>query len=402
MGNLAFVWYERATGLAKLPDPKFISFKAVWAQHDNEYLPMQLQPVVLDQITRERYSQYMTEGSYFEFMEKFAEGGQTNILTVKDPSNYTLVDAVDARTANYLSFQVLKCEKETSGVECADFGENGEHLEAYLQQFSFGVINLLNFIDHGDEVEPFEGPIKFTDTWVRVEPLTLPEKNQFKMFVYSFVEQRITLEDSLFQIRSDPAKFELLNLDKRVLEVTYPQRKNYLALFNFGLGQEVKVEQRRVLSIPVLFGSVVGLQSFVIFFAGLLLEPYTDTMKSLSQVSLLYRKTKLDNKLIDESKAQDLSSNITLRPQVFVKLSLTFFQRFRQIFLRCCFCIALERDRKIKRFVDKGQDKLSKALDIRKIVYQQRYLNTLLRLEFRHVARSLMRLQRRETVIMTK
>ena len=75
----------------------------------------------------------MTEGSYFEFMEKFAEGGQTNIFTVKDPSNYTLVDAVDARTANYLSFQVLKCEKETSEVECADFGENGEHLEAYLQ-----------------------------------------------------------------------------------------------------------------------------------------------------------------------------------------------------------------------------------------------------------------------------
>ena len=109
-----------------------------------------------------------------------------------------------------------------------------------------------------------------------------------------------------------------------MLEVTYAQRKNYLALFNFGLGQEVKVEQRRVLSIPVLFGSVVGLQSFVTFFAGLILERYTGTMKSLSLASSLYRQTKPDNKPIDESSTLDLYRNITIRPMVFEKLKPTF------------------------------------------------------------------------------
>ena len=56
MGNLAFVWYNRYTGKAEIPDPKFISFKAMWAKHNQNYVPVEVQPATLEQITRKNYS----------------------------------------------------------------------------------------------------------------------------------------------------------------------------------------------------------------------------------------------------------------------------------------------------------------------------------------------------------
>ena len=77
-------------------------------------------------------------------MESVSLNGDTNILTIKDPSNYTLEDAVDSLTSRYLSFQVRKCENSTSRVQCADFGKNNEKLKAYLARFSFGILSLIN------------------------------------------------------------------------------------------------------------------------------------------------------------------------------------------------------------------------------------------------------------------
>ena len=85
-------------------------------------------------------------------MDSIYENGQTNIYTIKDPANYTLVDAIDARTARYLSFQVLKCENETSAVQCAYFGENNEFLKQYLSRYSLGLINLINYIDFSENM----------------------------------------------------------------------------------------------------------------------------------------------------------------------------------------------------------------------------------------------------------
>ena len=88
---------------------------------------------------------------------------------------------------------------------------------------------------------------------------------------------------------SEPSKFELLNLDSDYLEVNYPERKNYLALFRFGLSQEVRVERRKVLSFPVLFGDALGMKEFFTVFLGFVLSRYNETMHKLRQVSELYR-----------------------------------------------------------------------------------------------------------------
>ena len=37
-------------------------------------------------------------------MESVGSNGDTNILTIKDPKNYTLEDAVDSFNSRYLSF----------------------------------------------------------------------------------------------------------------------------------------------------------------------------------------------------------------------------------------------------------------------------------------------------------
>ena len=82
------------------------------------------------------------------------------------------------------------------------------------------------------------------DTWLRAQPLEVQENNVFTVHAYRFIEHRVTLQDSLMQMWSEPTSFELLNLDSDYLEVKYPERKNYLALFRFGLSQEVKIERR--------------------------------------------------------------------------------------------------------------------------------------------------------------
>ena len=66
-------------------------------------MPTEVEPVELEQVTRERYGKYMLEGSFFAYMDAISENGNTNILTVKDPQNYTLVDSIDSLDARYLS-----------------------------------------------------------------------------------------------------------------------------------------------------------------------------------------------------------------------------------------------------------------------------------------------------------
>lgn len=55
--------------MAVQPDPKFISFNAVWARHSEIYLPIEVQPVTLEPVTRENHGTFFNEGSFFEYME---------------------------------------------------------------------------------------------------------------------------------------------------------------------------------------------------------------------------------------------------------------------------------------------------------------------------------------------
>ena len=81
----------------------------------------------------------------------------------------------------------------------------------------------------------------------------------------------------------------MLNLDPKYIDLFKDEFKNVVALFNFGLGNEVKIENRTVKSLPVLFGDVLGLREFMTFFASMLLSYYTESAQSLSQVGDTFR-----------------------------------------------------------------------------------------------------------------
>lgn len=87
----------------------------------------------------------------------------------------------------------------------------------------------------------------------------------------------------------------MLNLEKQKFQVTYEKHENFLGFYAFGLGSKVIVEQRRVQSLPVLFGDIAGMKEFLMFFFSFLLERYTDSMKLFSYVDAIYRVTASDD-----------------------------------------------------------------------------------------------------------
>ena len=51
-----------------------------------------------------------------------------------------------------------------------------------MKKYSFGLINLLNFIDYGEEIEPFEGPVTHIDTWIRAKEIEVLDQNKFNAY----------------------------------------------------------------------------------------------------------------------------------------------------------------------------------------------------------------------------
>ena len=166
-GGLAFVWYDLIALRAVSPDPRFITFRAILAKNDEYYMPVEVQPVTLEKISRAEHSEFFAEGNFLEYMESLSADGLTDVLTIKDPHNYTLVDELDnIETSRYLSLFVQKCDNLTSSVPCAYFGESNEYLRAYLNRFTFGIISLVNQVDYESEIEPFKGPVAQISTWI--------------------------------------------------------------------------------------------------------------------------------------------------------------------------------------------------------------------------------------------
>ena len=82
--------------------------------------------------------------------------------------------------------------------------------------------------------------------------------------IYRFVEHKVSLEDSLAQISTEPNEFSMLNLDKLDNgEVPIGIDDDALITFLFDLSQRVKIEKRVVTSIPALFGELGGLNDFL-------------------------------------------------------------------------------------------------------------------------------------------
>ena len=146
-------------------------------------------------------------------MASVSGDGSTEILTLQDPELYSLIDNGASTTSQFLSLQIKKCDKQTSAIACADFGEDEQFLIDYLSKHLVTVISAFNYIDY-DEIDPFLGPLKYGTQWISVvegKELLIPNKISKNRF--SFVEHRVELQDSLIQILIESEKFSFLNLD---------------------------------------------------------------------------------------------------------------------------------------------------------------------------------------------
>ena len=89
-------------------------------------------------------------------------------------------------------------------MPCADFGDDNEHLKAYISRYSFSVLNLINYIDYQEVIEPNKGKVQKTFTWVRAKKLNIWPNNVFKLYAYRFTEHRVSLQDHLWQMLRQP------------------------------------------------------------------------------------------------------------------------------------------------------------------------------------------------------
>ena len=98
----------------------------------------------------------------------------------------------------------------TSQVPCADFGTNDKKLVEYLSKHKMGILSANSYIYH-DEVDPFKGPVKYnvalTEVYDGVLLLKEPGVKSINSRALSTVEHRVSLQDSLYQLFTDPVEF---------------------------------------------------------------------------------------------------------------------------------------------------------------------------------------------------
>lgn len=140
-----------------------------------------------------------------------------------------------------MSFQIHRCDNSTSEIECAYFGENDEHLYEYLERHSLGVIKGINYIDY-DSIDPFKGPLKHACDWVELIKVHKIESDNWQFRRFSLNEHVIELNDSLYQIMTEPEVLQFLNLNDgppiQVIDFARHDRSIFLE-YAFDLSQKI-------------------------------------------------------------------------------------------------------------------------------------------------------------------
>ena len=85
-----------------------------------------------------------------------------------------------------------------------------------------------------------------------------------------------------------PKEFSLLNIDKSSLVVSQAG-SNVLANYVFDLSPTIRIEKRRVFSLPVLFGDLGGLYEAMSTACALLIGGLAGSMYKVIRVLNLYR-----------------------------------------------------------------------------------------------------------------
>ena len=130
-------------------------------------------------------------------------------MTIKDPEQANLRDSHDSSGANQLEINFSKCRNETSSQPCA----SEEEIDSKIRGYTIMLKTLTNFVEY-DDVDPGVGPIKRIATTLELMPTEKLELGGFQENIFSFIEHQVSLEDSLWQIMTEPVEFSLLNIDK--------------------------------------------------------------------------------------------------------------------------------------------------------------------------------------------
>ena len=88
-----------------------------------------VKPAQLEMLSESQHPMYFDAASFVNQQSQSNADGLSNIYTLKDPEDYSLVDNLASMTCIYLKFRVQKCNNQTSEVTCADFGSHNEHLK---------------------------------------------------------------------------------------------------------------------------------------------------------------------------------------------------------------------------------------------------------------------------------
>ena len=83
---------------------------------------------------------------------------------------------------------------------------------------------------------------------------------------FSYIESQIELQDSLWQIFSEPEEITLMNIDRlSFIQLPIANEVGSFQTIWVDLSKEVKKEGRQVTSFPSLFGDISGLKDFFNF-----------------------------------------------------------------------------------------------------------------------------------------
>ena len=167
-----------------------------------------------------------------------------------DKSDAEFVGAFDVSGNKFVRFAILPCNEDNleSGQKCAARQE----VSQYFQSVQFGLLIGQTYIDY-DDVKTVQGlHVKHLLSQVSYRELDpFPEGGQNSIEIYDMIESRVTLEDSTFQIFTEPQELTLLNIDKHSkFDFAMPTEDNSPFTIWFHLGKQVSIEGRVVKSFP--------------------------------------------------------------------------------------------------------------------------------------------------------
>ena len=98
---------KTATGIAEIPDPRFLSVKAGVYGRSKTFEPIIVTELELEPISKVNHPDYFYDNSIHS--DQMNENGETSFLTIKNSDKVLLRDSVDSSAVNSLQVLFFKC-----------------------------------------------------------------------------------------------------------------------------------------------------------------------------------------------------------------------------------------------------------------------------------------------------